>query len=296
MVSLSGTQLVVLVVAVLLTVVVVGIFIYLANRLRHRRDQILGELSNKPHLVQDRAYNRIEMARREAGLLAKTGADLSRAQEQIAEAQAAFDMRQFPRAYELAQSAHESLVNVRQRGPLPSGAGAATPVATNPGPGPRAATPPMAKNRAESHFQISLLESDLAAAKGHPTSAAAVGEAEALRQQAQGEFDRSNYGEAFRLALRGRRSLGSVETLAPTPGAKPGVAPTNGESPADAAGLAEKVAGAGRCSKCGYPLLPDDKFCRGCGASQTPANCPSCGAPRLAGDTFCGRCGAAFAA
>ncbi|MGA8665034.1 MAG: zinc ribbon domain-containing protein [Thermoplasmata archaeon] len=303
MVSLSGTQLFVIVIAVVLVVVVIAIFLYLANRLRARRNQILGELSAKPELIQDRAYNRLEMARREAALLTRTGTDVARAQDLIAQSQAAFDLHQFPRAYELAQSAHESLVNARGRTslptPIPGGGAARIAIPADPSmrvsaagasrsaspPLPQAVSPP--KNRAESHFQLGLLQADLASASpSGPTR-----EATTLQQQAQAAFDGGEYTEAFRLALRGRRALGRVETLAPGPGSPP---PVSGGAPDDVTGVAERLAGSERCPDCGYPMMASDGFCRGCGKPRIALTCPSCGEPRAPADTFCGRCGARF--
>src|SRR5271170_5528347 len=105
--TLSSSLLILIVATVILVVVVVAIFLVVARRLREKRDRILHELGAKPALVQDRAFNRLAMARREADVLARTGADASRARELIAQSQGAFDTHDFPRAYELAQSAHE---------------------------------------------------------------------------------------------------------------------------------------------------------------------------------------------
>jgi len=304
MFSLTGSQVFVIVLAVVLVVVVVGIFVYLANRLRARRNQILGELSAKPELIQDRAFNRLEMARREAAVLARTGTVITRAQDLIAQSQASFDLRDFRRAYELAQSAHESLVNARGRStapismPIPGGAAnssssvgtaaqgsrSGSSASTIPS-GPVVVAPP--KNRAESHFQIGLLEADLASA----TPSGSTSEAASLQKQAQAAFDGGEYTEAFRLALRGRRALGRVETLAPGQGFAP--TPTSG-APEDATGIAERLASSERCPDCGYPMMATDGFCRGCGKPRIALSCASCGEPRAPADTFCGRCGARF--
>jgi Double zinc ribbon len=305
MTSLSGSTLLVIVVAVVLTAAVIGIFFYLARRLKARRNQILSELSGKPELIQDRAFNRLEMARREAQILARTGADITRAQDQIAQSQAAFDLHQYPRSYELAQSAHETLVNARGRSPTAPAVGTA-PMATAPsssrlapanradsarrptGPAPPA---PLPKNRAESHFQIGLLESDLVTARTRAPNAGTTAEADSLRSQAQTAFDQADYSNAFRLALRGRRALGSVETLPPPTRS---VAVPGTEVSGDATGLAERVAGSDRCPACGYPMTPEDGFCRGCGIPRAKSTCAACGAPRFPSDSFCGKCGAPF--
>ncbi len=295
--ALTGSALIALVIAVLLVVIILGIFLYLARRLRSRRDQLLGDLKSKPELVQDRAFNRLAMARREAEILGRTGADLRSAQGLIAQSQAAFDLRDYPRSYELAQSAHESLVNARGKAgpplptPRPGPAGNPRPAAASP---PAAAPPttpaPIPKNRAESHFMLGLLSQDLEKA---PVGAGPTLEGTALRDQSQAAFDRGDYAESFRLALRGRRALGSsLETLAPSPHAPSTSATAAGARDPDAA--ADSLAGALRCSECGYPTLPNDSFCRGCGRSLVPTTCPSCGAVRTTTDSFCGKCGAPF--
>ncbi|HTS33195.1 MAG TPA: zinc ribbon domain-containing protein [Thermoplasmata archaeon] len=297
--GLTGTELTALVIIVILIIFIIGIFLYLARRLRARRDQLVTELKARPELVQDRAFNRLAMARREADILGRTGTDISSAQTVIAQSQAAFDLHDYPRAYELAQSAHESLVNARGKAgyaslptapgptarPLRSGAGG--PAAGGAGAAPAPAALP--KNRAESHFLLGLLSQEVAAA---PAKAGPTLEASSLRDQSQAAFDRQDYSESFRLALRGRRALGGhIESLPPTPGVGTGPSLTTG---ADPNGTAEAVAGSTRCPDCGHPTLSNDLFCRGCGRPLVPSTCPSCGAARAPTDVFCGKCGATF--
>jgi hypothetical protein len=310
--DLTNLEILALVFVVVLSVLVAGLLLYLIRRLRQRRAKILGDL-DRPELNQDRAFNRIAMARREATILAGQGADVHRAQALIAEAQGAFDTRQYDQAYRVAQSAHEALVNARQQGamvaggPLPSessgvgtAAGAVTlpatagPAGTSPSPAP----PAIPKNRAESQFQMRLLGDELSALQGARSRDPAVAGAKALQRQAQAAFDKGDYTESFRLALRGRRTLGgTVESLPAVPSASAGFAgtPPNGSAPvSDVTRTAESVAGSERCPDCGYPAIPGDAFCRGCGRPRTPPTCASCGAPRVGGEAFCGRCGARF--
>ena len=61
--GISGAELTVLVIVVLLIVFIIGIFLYLSRRPRARRDQLVTELKGRPELVQDRAFNRLAMAR-----------------------------------------------------------------------------------------------------------------------------------------------------------------------------------------------------------------------------------------
>lgn len=314
MTSLTSTEIVVLVFVVVLAVIVVGLMLYLIRRLRKRRAKLLSDLDERPELNQDRAFNRLSMARHEAGILAGQGVDVHRARELIAEAQGAFDTRQYDRAYRVAQSAHEALVTARQQGALSTGASLpskpviATPPAASTGPlassiaapvTPPSTTPGIPKNRAESQFQIRILWDELAALQGRRAKDPAVAEATTLRVQASAAFDKGDYTEAFRLALRGRRTLGATIESLPAAGASTGVGsrgtPAIG-SPGvpDAAQTAEAVAGGERCPDCGYPSLPGDAFCRGCGRPRAPLTCPSCGAPRVGNESFCGRCGARF--
>jgi hypothetical protein len=305
MATLTPTEIVAVAVIVVLAVVVAGLLLYLIRRLRQRRDKLLGELRDRPELVQDRAFNRLAMARREAEILARQGTDVTRARDLIAQAQGAFDLRNYDRAYEAAQQAHESLVHARQAAPLrretaptssPNASNTpAVPVVAAASPAPPAPTPGIPKNRAESQFQLRLLDADLEGARADRPRSAALREAARIRTQAGAAFDRGDFTEAFRLALKGRRALGApVEGLPPRGSA--GSTSAGTETPAfpDATLTAERVAGADRCRECGYPALAGDTFCRGCGIPRTPVTCDQCGAARKPTDAFCGGCGARF--
>ena len=315
--GLSSQALEILVVAVF--VIVIGVFfgLYTRARLQRRRAQLLDELQRRPDLIQDRAFNRIAMARRESELLSKQGAEVGRAREEIAQAQAAFDNRRYERAYEAAQRAHESLVHARRdrpsplpstspvgvaqgpSDPAPSAPFPAAPLPVAPGP---TSPPPVAKNRAESLFQLRLLDRELDAARSGRPDLPSTSGAGHLAAEAHSAFDRADFTEAFRLALKGRRELGGpIESLPPTAGGAPsGPGPLlkggggNGGASPDAADTAANVAGAERCPDCGYPTLSGEAFCRGCGRPRGPSSCPQCGTARSPDDTICGRCGARF--
>jgi hypothetical protein len=305
--DLTTTEIVAVAVIVVLAVVVAGLMLFLIRRLRQRRDKLLGELRDRPELVRDRAFNRLAMARAESEILARQGSDVTRARDLIAQAQGLFDLRDFDRAYQVAQQAHEALVHARQVSPLrrettPARAENASetrpvPVVGAASPTPSSPISGIPKNRAESQFQLRLLDGDLEGARAVRPRSATFREATRLRTEAGAAFDRGDFTEAFRLALKGRRTLGApVEGLrAPTGSvgsASSGTAPPVGP---DATLTAERVAGADRCPECGYPALSGDTFCRGCGVPRTPAKCGQCGVARKATDTFCGGCGARFA-
>ncbi len=281
----------------------IAVVVLLLQRMR-RRQLKLREAAATPEFASDRAYNRLALARREAGLLAAQGGDTSRAQDLIGLAEQAFNGRQFDRAYELAQSAHETLVRARRQPALTAPPGAAT--AALPGPSPRAAALPagpaapafdpavVTKNRAEAQFQLRLFEQDLVKARQSAAAGQPNAEARQLYVAAQAAFARGEYGEAFRLSLRGRRKVGAVVEAVGTARGAGAEAPPRLPSSSDPGEVAERVATAERCPQCGHPTSSDDLFCRGCGAARSPTACGRCGAPRAPDDTFCGRCGLKF--
>jgi Double zinc ribbon len=296
-----------LAVGVVLLALVVFASLHFLGSYRQRRLQALRGGDASPATANDRAFNRIALARREAHLLAAQGGEVERANQLIDLANRSLDQRQYDRAYELAQAAHETLVKARREPALRSNRSAAEPPATastaplspsapsSPAPATPAA-PPMPKNRAEAQFELRLFEEDLNRAQAAGKESGSTLEARGLYGQAKAAFDRSEYAEAFRLSLRGRRRIGgSVESLGlpPVPaGAPPGPA---GRGPTDPEQLAEQVASAERCPACGHPTVKGDTFCRGCGAAIAAASCPKCGTARRPQDTFCGKCGQRFA-
>ncbi|HTT45260.1 MAG TPA: zinc ribbon domain-containing protein [Thermoplasmata archaeon] len=317
MVALNGFEIYSIAFVVVAAVVVVGLLLYLLRRLKNRRAKLLDDLDHRPQLSQDRAFNRLAMARRESDVLFGQGVDVRHANELIAQSQGAFDTRQFDRSYELAQSAHEALVNARRQGALTTSPPLTSSSGVRPAPGPLPATPvagvaaapalaaepqpsrpTIPKNRAESQFQIRLLSDELEALPSRRAKDPNVVQANALKSQASQSFEKGEYTEAFRLALRGRRALGgNLEALPPTGSsvARPAAGAGNGAAaPSDLTRTVETVAGGERCSECGYPMLPGDAFCRGCGRPRGTMTCPTCGAPRGEQEPFCGRCGTRF--
>jgi Double zinc ribbon len=304
-----------LVIAVLLIALSFLGFLFALRRLRRRRATLAKELSDAPSLLPDRAYNAIAIARAEAGVLEREGFDVRRQIERLDEAQGLSDRRDFLAAVALARSVHDTMVQIRRTGITPgagaSSGGAVVSGSTGPARTPRGRVQPGAgfrpellptelgpepaddatdpdvpasqrlpKNRVESQFELELLTEEL----GRATPAdGATGEAAAFRGQGSAAFDRGDYTEALRLALRGRRRLGSkVESLASPPAsvARRAGAPGSG------------AAASARCAACGQELRPDDVFCRACGQSRPGGICPRCGAALEGVDQFCGRCGA----
>ena len=296
--------------AILFVILLVGY--YAITRLKTRRKQLSLELDTSRELVEDRAFNQLRLARTEADLLDRQGTDVSRIRPLIAEAEAARDRRDFDNALALARSAHESLVKLQGGHPLPGGSvssgplerSAPSPAADPPGLRPAGAglsteglmgrtsptglgeaalpeAPPktaLPRNKAEARFQLSLLADELTRATESKGPNAQVLEATEIRDTASAAFDRGEFTEAMRLALRGRRRLGTqLETLPPKPGTKTPPSPVPDE--------------AVKCSSCGEPLRGNDRFCRFCGTLRGPARCAGCGAPLENDDRFCATCG-----
>ncbi|MGI0129840.1 MAG: zinc ribbon domain-containing protein [Thermoplasmata archaeon] len=296
--------------AVALIVVVVAVLLLAIQRLRRRKAQLLSDLQSSARLDPDRSFNRLAMARREAEIVGAQGTDVTHARELIARSQSAFDLSQFDRSYELAQSAHETLVSARlgrsptapssapepmtpRSGPQIPSRDTALPLAPASASGaPLPAGGGLPRNRVESQFEMRMLDSDLERAQlvhpAEPATRAAVD----FQSKAQAAFAAEQYTEAFRYALKGRRGLGgNVERVALGPAARAGE-PLDGTL--DPNSSAERAASAARCPHCGYPTTSDDVFCRGCGTPRAPAACPRCGTARTPADTFCGRCGERF--
>jgi hypothetical protein len=160
---------------------------------------------------------------------------------------------------------------------------------------PGTSRPP--KNKMEAHFQLSLVQDELDQARATKSRTKAFRDAEGLRDQGQAAYDKQDFTEALRLALKSRRTLGTrVEALpvSTVPASSPGASEQVAVSAAArvSGSVADSTAFGQTCAKCGRTVAPTDQFCRGCGAPIAPAVCSRCGAPLSAGDRFCGTCGA----
>lgn len=275
-------------------------FAYALYWMRRRRTSLGADAPPPRAVAADRAFNQITLARAAADHLAREGVDVSAARTQIDSAEEARRRGNPDAALGFAQSAQTTLLKLRND----PAAGQSSPTVSIPGPapgvmpslwakpvesaGPGEAPPPrLPPNQAESRFQLGLLNEELA--KADAATPATV-EARVSAAGAQVAYDRRDFTEALRLALKGRRRLGGrLETL-PPPSARVGSAPLPSRDGADAEPAASPGPG-GTCARCGQPLRPSDAFCRGCGAPKVAATCPSCGETLADGDRFCGVCG-----
>ncbi len=164
------------------------------------------------------------------------------------------------------------------------------------------------KNFLEARFELKMLVDELAAAEAASSGHADFREASLLAQQSQKALDRKDFTEGLRLAVRGRRRLGSqrLETISlspgtvvePPPGPTPMAQRSSGPPPVpeaapDPDGPAKPLAVP--CPRCGRENPADNRFCRGCGKPLTQPKCPRCQRVVELEDAFCGSCGAPLA-
>lgn len=163
------------------------------------------------------------------------------------------------------------------------------------------------KNYLESRFQLKLVQEELAKAAAAKPDAPEVKEARKFLDQAQQCFDRKDFTESLRLALRSRRRLGSAEgdtvplspgTVIEAPPEEPSLAALRSSAPSsqavpDASGGAKPTTVT--CARCHRSNPAENRFCRGCGAPLAAPTCPRCHKPVAPDDGFCGACGAPIA-
>ncbi len=319
---------------VVVAIFVVLVFVYMLYRYLRRRGPELAARESKS-MLDDRAYNQIQLGQAAAARLAATGVDVTQARELLNRAEVARTGGNYGMSIELSKKAQDFLAAARAGGnglpaSLSSRSGPSTSLSGSPRPSTTAAgaasagaagytapptvpfvaggtgsTPEAAgssetasdrppKNKMEAHFQLSLAQDELDQARATRSRSKGFREANELRNDGQAAYDRQDYTEALRLALKCRRTLGTrIEGLpvstVPTatgPAGEPGAA---GKSP----GPASEASSSGpTCPQCGQTAAPVDQFCRACGAPIRPVLCMNCGAPLRAGDRFCGKCGA----
>jgi hypothetical protein len=319
---------------VIVGIFVVLVGVYALYRYLRRRGPELAAREGK-NVIADRAYNQIRIGQVAAERLGQTGVDVGEVKELLRRAEVARAGGNYELSIDLAKKAADRLAAARSGGTLLSNPSStrstASSTAPTSGPSPPSMhagasggfTPPPAvpfiaeevgsggepavipepisnrppKNKMEAHFQLSLAQDELDKSRNTKSAAPTFREAENFQRSGQAAYDKQDYTEALRLALKSRRTLGTrIEALpvATVPAAS--VNPGN----ATAALAAERAGGTvsdaptfgQKCVKCGRIAAATDQFCRGCGAPITPALCTSCGAPLLAGDRFCGKCGA----
>jgi double zinc ribbon protein len=293
---------------------VLFVFLYFIVQLRRRRAQLASEPIPTREQLDDRAYNQIHIARASAERLQRSGVDVSQVLALLDNAERARARGDPDTATALARSGQETLLRLRSAPPrgVPASAGTAATGASAPAPAgdgawidgrTGAAAPPTAlpdpptsgsaarlpKNKAESRFQLSLLDEDVKRAEASDPKGAGTTEGRTLLRDGQSAFERGDYTEALRLGLRGRRRVGArLETLAPTRSTQP---EPDDDSEAPGPAPEPDQAGPATCANCGAPMKGADGFCRACGSPRSSARCGQCGEALAPDDRFCGACG-----
>lgn len=156
------------------------------------------------------------------------------------------------------------------------------------------------KNFLESKFMLNTLRQELSDLPEDRQKGPEGREAQDCATKSQAAFDRKDYNESLRLALRGRRRLGggglstislSPATVVESPPAQPSpTAQRSSALPVAAPGAtaAEPLV----CARCQKVNNQGDRFCRGCGAPLSPPKCPRCQKVVAPDDQFCHGCGA----
>lgn len=309
--------------------------LYALNRYLKRRGPELATREGRG-VLDDRSYNQIRIGEAAADRLSRSGTDVTAAKMLLARAETARASGSYEMAIQLAKEA-QNLLAVARSGAQPlvaaSSSRSASMVAVDPASGHSAFTPPTfapaprsappaasssdllmeagpssagaavtsssraPKNKMEAHFQLSLATEELDLLPSTTPRTKNMREADRLRAEGQAAYERQDYTEALRLALRSRRALGSrVEGLpvATVPSLSPAAAQSADPSHSTLAAstTVEAVASGPKCPQCGRPAASNDRFCRSCGGPIPPSLCGNCAAPLLAGDRFCGVCGA----
>ena len=166
----------------------------------------------------------------------------------------------------------------------------------------------MPRNDLEARFLLRSLKDDLAHAGGSGVEASRLREAQNWAARSDQAFERKDYTDSLRLAIRGRRTLEgsgpvtgipvSPGTVVETPAAQPSSSLQRSSGPLAPASVSAGAKGAStlRCARCGRENLSSDRFCRGCGGPLNPPRCPRCQAEMTSDDAFCGSCGAPLGA
>jgi Double zinc ribbon len=309
-----------LVIGIVLVGVVVLVFVYLLNQLHNRKsDARLKMETTMP--VEDQAFNQIRIARAGADRMARDGFDVDSVRASLDGAEATIRSGNPREALRVAKNASEKMMEIRSRGPSggavapnpsaqpsvapltfagPTGPSASFASALSGSPDPSGgeaeavpARPKLPAHQVEARFALQMLASDLDRTPPKNGKAAARKEAVQLQGQAQDAYDRKEYTEAWKLALRGRRRLGGeIESVAP----RPLLSAPSGPTPVEAASGELTTPSSTPCPKCGKSNGPEDRFCRACGTTLAAPKCARCGRANDPTDQFCGTCGSPLAA
>ncbi|MGD0057244.1 MAG: zinc ribbon domain-containing protein [Methanomassiliicoccales archaeon] len=237
-------------------------------------------------LVRDDAYNTLTTTQAVSRALKDQGRDTKEADLLLVKSEAAYQRRDYLMCKELAEEARTVLRQTRAEEKTDTLEG----IAARSAPEPEAdQSPPLKEikklpqNYLESKFMIETARMCIEAAA---LQGIGVVEAEKTLAVARECYDRTEYTEALKQALRAKKT---AEGQNITPQAEAKLPELNREEPAAPPIRLSKEAA---CGSCGQSIDEGDNFCRKCGAEVVRVpKCPSCELEVDESDAFCRRCG-----
>ncbi len=287
--------------------VVVVVLVYVLYRFRQRQAAARRH-AETTQSEEDRAFNQIRFLRATIDRLERQGAGVTALREELGRAEAAERRGDPSEALLHTAAARSRFLAGRPESNAPGArpsygaseppTGPAGPESDDAGggivplPGSR-----LPAHQAEARFALNLLAGEMARAAGDPGGEERRAAARAELDEGLRAYARGDYATAWKLGLKGRRTVGgTVEGVAFPEGAPPDPTVEGAHGPA-----APRPTGGGPapleatelqpCGQCGRPASASDRFCRGCGAPSGATSCPRCRAPLTPDDRFCGRCG-----
>jgi ribosomal protein L40E len=265
--------------------VILAIVIFL--ELRYFRSKRKTRVENK--ILLDDAYNAIMTTKAVAEALKSRRKVSKEANLLIIEAEAAFQRGNHLYALESINKAKDLLKNAKEEATDPV-ASIANKVAGK-GVEEKCEVPfqearKLPKNYLESKFMICSVRDILEQSGAKQKNAAAE---ENLRQ-AEESFQKEEYTEALKLALRAKRALdGGSDSIGPIESKPIATNPQTERLPPQPKSLREPSK---NCVRCGASLTDDDVYCRKCGlkVDRSP-KCSVCGEKLADEDIFCRKCG-----
>lgn len=269
-------------VTIAIALIVIAVFIIAFLELRYLRKKIRARrvrAARKVEELPDDAHNAIITTKAIMATMERSGVRSEEAVSLMAEAQMAYDRRNYRVVLDMASQVKEKLMVIKAR---QAAAGDLAKLESMPARGDSEETttkellqkeyPP---NYLPAKFSLELAHSsiDQSRAAGRDVS-----QAEQLLVDAQARFGAKDYAGALASARLAQRSAAGEPVEAASPG-----------MPKPLAVDATLV-----CTSCGAALQSDDVFCRKCGARVGPEVCASCGTTLVAGDAFCRKCGTAI--
>ncbi len=281
MVGLSDVDLIIL--AVLGIILAIVVFL----ELRYFRSKRKNRVDLK--IMQDDAYNSIQTTKAVAQTLKARGRTSKEANLLIIEAEAAFERGNHLYGLESINKAKDLLKSAKEEksDPIVSIISKASPKSSE----EKCEVPfqearKLPKNYLESKFMICSVRDILVQSSAIEKNAVA----EANLKQADESFQKEDYTEALKLAIRAKRALdGGADSIGPI---EP--KPVNKDSGVERLAPPPKSLRepSKRCVRCGSSLTEEDVYCRKCGlkVDRSP-KCSSCGEKLAEDDIFCRKCG-----